>query len=203
MAGIVRKSGALRVFFLGLVILGCASCSRISGKLRIIEGNFFYTRGMYTAAIRSYLEALRYPETVPYGEYGLGSVYLSLNEGTAAARRFADAEKALRALPRENHRELAYRIYYNSGIIRFEEKDYKGAVEQFRNALEIDSGRVEAKRNLELSLLSLNSAVSAAVPEDVPVWGEMEALFEYIREKEQTQWKSREWTENAAAGPDY
>jgi Ca-activated chloride channel family protein len=189
---------------LGLLVLGSGACSRISGKLLIIEGNFFYAQGLYTEAIASYLEALRYPEAVPYGEYGLGSVYLSLNEGKAAGRRFAAAEGALRALPREDHRELAYRIYYNDGIIRFEEKDYAGAAEQFRNALEIDGSRIEAKRNLELSLLSLPSAASAAVPEDAPVWGETEALFDYIREKERSQWKSREWTENdEAGGPDY
>jgi Ca-activated chloride channel family protein len=171
-----------------------------------MEGNFFNSQGMYTEAISSYLKALQYPETVPYGEYGIGSVYLALDERNAALQRFAAAERALGALPLEEHRELAYRIQYNHGVIFFEGENFTGAVEKFRNALEIDSGRIEAKRNLELSLLSLSkTASSASAPADLSrERSGTEALFEYIRQKEQNQWKSREWIENTpAAGPDY
>jgi Ca-activated chloride channel family protein len=169
-----------------------------------MEGNFFSSRGMYTEAISSYSRALGYPEAAPYGEYGLGAVYLSLDEGRAAQRRFTAAEEALRRLSREDHLELIYRIRYNTGIIRFGGGDYEGAAEQFRKALEIDGRRVEAKRNLELSLLSLSRfSVPVSVPSAPSGGGGTETLFEYIRQKEQAQWKSREWTENAAAGPDY
>jgi Ca-activated chloride channel family protein len=187
-----------------LLIPVLASCSRLSGKLLVMEGNFFSSRGMYTEAISSYSRALRYGEAAPYGEYGLGAVYLFLDEGKAAQQRFAAAEKALRLLPREYHLELSYRIRYNDGIIRFEEGDYRGAAGQFRKALEIDGSRIEAKRNLELSLLSLsrmNAPVSA--PSAPAGGGGAEALFDYIRQKEQAQWKSREWNEDIAAGPDY
>jgi Ca-activated chloride channel family protein len=164
---------------------------------------------MYTEAISSYLEALRFPETAPYAEYGLGSVYLSLGEDHAALQRFSAAETALLSFSREDHRELIYRIHYNNGVVRFQGGDFTGAAAQFREALETDSGRIEAKRNLELSLLFLirqNTAAAASSP-SVDIQESREGpkvLFDYLRRKEQDQWKSREWLEDAVpSGPDY
>ncbi|MDR2111367.1 MAG: tetratricopeptide repeat protein [Spirochaetaceae bacterium] len=195
----------LRIIF-GAALVPLCSCSRISGKLLIMEGNFFFSRGMYSEAVASYLKARDFPGLAPYTEYALGSVYLSLGEGDSALDRFAAAENALRSLPPEKHRELSYRISYNEGVTYFERGDYLEAAEKFRRALEIDSGRVKAKRNLELSLLSLSrreSPVSAGT-EAAGEGAGTEALFDYIREKEQNQWKSREWIEDLSApGPDY
>ncbi|MDR2185287.1 MAG: tetratricopeptide repeat protein [Treponema sp.] len=193
----------LRRLLWGIFLLG--SCSRFSGRLLVMEGNFFHSRGLYTKAIVSYTESLRFPQAVPYGEYGLALVYLSLNEGNAAQERFAAAEEALKFLPLESHRELLYRIRYNTGVICFEKGDYIEAAEQFRGALELDGSRLEAKRNLELSLLSLvRAGAEAEAPVKISGGGKNETLFEYIREKEQSQWKSREWTEaDSSLGPDY
>jgi Ca-activated chloride channel family protein len=204
-----KKSGKLLLPALvcGFSLLG-SSCSGIQGKLYLMEGNFFNSRGMYTDAIASYLKALDYPDTAPYGEYGLGSAYFALEEGKAALDRYRDSEKGLGNL-KGNHRELLYRIHYNSGIIHFEEGDYDEAVKAFRGALEIDGGRIEAKRNLELSLLTLSrnhGSPAAAASTNSGAGGETgnSALFEYLRKKEQDQWKSREWqAESDPAGPDY
>jgi Ca-activated chloride channel family protein len=192
----------------GLAALLAVSCSQVSGKLMLIRGNFFNAQGLYTEAILSYLEALEFTETAPYAEYGLGSVYLSLDEGTAALQHFAAAEKGLAPLLREEHHELIYRIHYNSGVVCFQIGDYGGAAEQFRTALETDSSRIEAKRNLELSLLSLTRQSSpASGSPGIDLREEQkgpQVLFDYIRRKEHDQWKSREWTEDTrAAGPDY
>ncbi|MDR1375156.1 MAG: tetratricopeptide repeat protein [Treponema sp.] len=199
MAGKTRFWG----LFWALFLLG--GCSRFAGRLLVMEGNFFHSQGLYTRAIASYTESLRFPQAVPYGEYGLALAYFSLNEGNAAQERFAAAEKALKSLSPESHRELLYRIRYNSGVICFEKGDYTGAAEQFRGALELDGSRLEAKRNLELSLLSLvRAGAEAEAPVKISGGRKNETLFEYIREKEQSQWKSREWTEaDSFLGPDY
>jgi Ca-activated chloride channel family protein len=140
----------------------------------------------------------------------LGSAYWSLEENQAALERYAAAEKTL-ALG-EDHPELRYRIQYNSGIIYFEKGEYEQAAKAFRGALEIDGSRLEAKKNLELSLLALKRASSpqASSVEGIPETGRTgedsgsPILFDYLRRREQEQWKSREWTEeDDTSGPDY
>jgi Ca-activated chloride channel family protein len=191
-----------------LLILSCSGRSQVAGKLMLLRGNFFNAQGMYTEAILAYLEALEYDETAPYAEYGLGSVCLSLDEQAPALRHFTAAEEKLTVMLREDHRELIYRINYNRGVISFHSGDFAAAVDQFRSALETDGSRIEAKRNLELSLLSIDSQSSGASSSLLQNIQEEEegpqALFEYIRRKEQDQWKSREWAEDTGfAGPDY
>jgi Ca-activated chloride channel family protein len=194
-------------FLIIILILLVGSCSQVPGKLKIIEGSFYQSRGMYTEAIAAYLDALEYDEAAPYAEFGLGVIYLAMDEGEAALGRFAAAETALKTLGGEGHTELIYRIHYNSGFIRFTQGDFPAAAGEFTRALETDGSRIDAKRNLELSLLSLDreeNAASAAAPIGKAGDGSGEVLFDYIRQKEQDRWKSREWAEDTVvSGPDY
>jgi Ca-activated chloride channel family protein len=183
----------------------CA-CSNLSGKLLIMQANFHNSRGSYTEAISSYMKAHEYPDTAPYAEYGLGTVYFTLGEEKAARERFAEAERMLEVLGPAAGRELQYRIHYNTGIVLFSGGNFSGAVESFRSALKIDGGKKEAKRNLELSIRSLERENrSGGGKNDGQSESESRsAIFEYIQQKEINQWKSREWTmEEEINGPDY
>ncbi|MDR1971392.1 MAG: VWA domain-containing protein [Treponema sp.] len=182
------------------------SCGSAAGKLLVVEGNFYQAQGRGDEAILAYLKAMEYPEVLPYAEYGLGAVYAALEELPAALARYDAAAGALEALPAEGHRELAYRISYNRGVALFWEGDFQAAAAAFRRALELDGGRVEAKRNLELSLLSLGQEEKKKALGEGPGEGQegLDALFRYLDIKEQNQWKSREWQEEAPSpGPDY
>jgi len=203
-----KKGGGILLGLLCLVLFG--SCARTQGKLLVMEGNFFNTRGFYTKAISSYLKALDYSEAVPYAEYGLASAYFALEENNAALERYRAAEQGL-SESGEKDPELSYRIKYNMGVIHFEKGEYSGAVKAFRDALEVDGSRIEAKRNLELSLLTFNRSSSPQTASSEKTEsglqganGNGSVLFEYLRQKEQEQWKSREWTgESESSGPDY
>ncbi|GHV83166.1 hypothetical protein AGMMS50212_05060 [Spirochaetia bacterium] len=185
------------------------SCSKIGGKLKIAGANFYYSRGMFVESIGSYVEALNYPDVEAYAEYGLGSAYLALEQNDAALVRFNAAEEKALA---DGNRELLYRIRYNSGVARFKSGDLPGAAADFKHALESDSGRVAAKLNLELCMLSLlmqrESAVvrvtqKGSVTEDSER-RKREILFNFIRQKETDKWKSYEWSgESTDTGPDY
>jgi tetratricopeptide (TPR) repeat protein len=65
--------------------LGFASCSQFPGKLRVIEGGFHYAGGRYAEAIASYRKALAYDGAAPYAGYGLGVIYLALDEDGAVS----------------------------------------------------------------------------------------------------------------------
>jgi Ca-activated chloride channel family protein len=204
----MRTKNFLRGFSGIAGLLWFSACSPVPGQLLVMEGNFFNSRGMYTEAIASYLKALDYAGAAPYAEYGLGSVYFSLDEGDAALERFAASETAMGELGGGEHPELVYRLRYNAGIVRFEQGDYAGAADAFREALKIDGSRLEAKRNLELSLLAgfreLSAPAAPSAGERPEERERAELLFEYIREKERDRWKSREWIEeDTPSGPDY
>jgi Ca-activated chloride channel family protein len=192
-----------------LLVLSLGACSQLPGKLRVIEGSFYHAGGHYTEALASYREALAYPDAAPYAEYGLGVIYLALDEEEAAMDRFLAASEALSAQDDKDvseHRELRYRIYYNIGVIHFQRGDYAAAAGEFRQALETDGSHIEAKRNLELSLLSLDrrSRDQASLSEGENEAGGSEILFDYMRQKEEDRWRSREWAEEVTpAGPDY
>jgi Ca-activated chloride channel family protein len=151
------------------------------------------------------MKALDYEEAAPYAEYGLGSVYLALGEEQAALNRFAEAKTLLEAFPAAVSGELRYRINYNTGVVLFSEGNFSAAADSFRDALRADSGKLEAKRNLELSIRSFTRE-NRFIGGD---GGESEsesktALFEYVRQKELNHWKSREWPqEEDTQGLDY
>ena len=206
-ASAAKKMSALSVLF-SVFLLG--SCSKVQGKLLIMEGNFFNTRGFYNEAISFYLKALDYE--APYAEYGLGSAYFALEESGAALERYKAAGKDLEKLKPELHTELRYRIHYNTGIIHFEKGNYGEAARSFRDALKADGSRIEAKRNLELSLLTIarnpppreTSSREQAENSHGGRGGSSTVLFNYLKEKEEEQWKSREWAgEGDYSGLDY
>jgi Ca-activated chloride channel family protein len=167
----------------------------MSGKLLIMKANFQNARGMYTRAISSYMKARDDTEAAPYSEFGLGSVYFALGEEKAALDRFAEAETMLESSSPASGRELHYRIHYNTGVVLFSEGDFSGAIDSFRKALKVDGGKKEAKRNLELSIRSFaRESASGGGKNDGENENEsMTALFQYVRQKEFNQWKSREW----------
>jgi Ca-activated chloride channel family protein len=198
-----REQGTVSRFFLcsALCSLLCA-CSNVSGKLLVIEANFLNSQGRFAEAITRYTKALEYEDAAPYAEYGLGSVYLSMGEEEPALDNFEKARNMLDSLPPISNRELRYRVCYNMGVARFSGGNFSGAADSFRDALKIDGRKIEAKRNLELSILSVarqNTAEGAR--------GENEglsALFDYIRQKEIAQWTNREWQpEEDSDEPDY
>jgi Ca-activated chloride channel family protein len=177
-------------------------CSNASGKLLVIEANFLSSQGRFTEAVDKYTKALEYKDAAPYAEYGLGSVYFSMGEEEAALDSFAKARNMLDSLPPISNRELRYRVCYNTGVALFSRENFSGAADSFRDALKIDGRKTEAKRNLELSLLSTarQNTVSGEHRENEGIT----ALFDYIRQKEIDQWANKEWQpEDDSAEPDY
>ena len=194
-------SGLIYIFFLS-VLFSQTGCSKYLPKLRVMEANFLYSQGRFAQAITVFMDALNDKDAAPYAEYGLGTVYMGLNENEAALGRFETAAGNL--AERDYDRELMYRIEYNRGIIFFGAGDYSNAALKFRKALELDSGRIEAKRNLELSLLShirQSSGSETSLPMQIRQGEEgHKSLFDYMRAKEEDQWRSREWQDDPESG---
>ncbi|MDR0302299.1 MAG: VWA domain-containing protein [Treponema sp.] len=188
---------------LAAIIFIFTSCSE--GKLLLLEANYLQTRGRYDEALLRYLKAQEYEDAAPYAEYGLGLTFYLLDESKAALKSFDNSQKILESLSETEHRELRFRNSYNSGIIFFEEGDYKSAAAAFKDALRADGRKIEAKRNLELSLMSAARQANENNSNEGRQENEIrELLFDFIREEEQRLWKSREWApEEKSMGADY
>jgi len=188
---------------LAAIVFTLSSCSE--SKLLLLEANYLQTRGRYDEALLRYFKAQDFEDAAPYAEYGLGLTFYMLDEGKAALKSFENSQKILETLPGGEHSELRFRNSYNSGIILFEEGDYKSAAEAFKNALRADGRKIEAKRNLELSLMSAARQTKENNKNENRNNNETrELLFDLIREEEQRLWKSREWAqEEKPTGADY
>ncbi|MDR0639517.1 MAG: VWA domain-containing protein [Spirochaetaceae bacterium] len=191
----------------------------IEAKFRLLEGNFFVARAMLGEAETSYTRSrsLAAPGDVPYALYALGLARLldeeeAVSEEVAAAALFdqahalivtdnaAGTDKNFRHGHGDRHRELAYRIHYNAGIAHYRAGNAEEAAREFRQALLVDPGRIEAKRNLEISLVLLESKNAVETSEIKSAHPAREGpsrgnpvLFDFIREKETGRWKSYVW----------
>jgi Ca-activated chloride channel family protein len=195
------ESRPLRGLLAALILPLLGSCSGVPGKLRVLAGNLLAGRDRRAEAIVNYMRALDDDEAAPYAEYGLALVYQAMNEDDSALGRFAAAEEALGD---GGHAGLRYSIHYNRGILRFEQGNFSAAAAEFRKALEYEPGHRAAKRNLELSLLSLERQGREDPAPAPPRTGGGEALFDYLRRRETERWRSQEWTGGEPfSGPDY
>jgi len=181
-----------------------AGCAEAPGRLLVMRAGFMHARGMSAEAISLYMQALGHPGAVPYAEYGLGVVFMSLGEDAAALARFAAAAEALDALPEAPHRELRHRNHYNMGMVLFAKGDFAGAAASFRDALRVIPGRIEAMRNLELSLMSMEreDATGAGLGGEGGMDEAMSVTFERIRQMEVERWRGQEWPEEERAPGD-
>jgi Ca-activated chloride channel family protein len=195
-------SGAHMLFAVIIILPVFLSCSE--GKLLIIEANYLNSRGRYNEALVPYLKALNHEDAAPYAEYGLGQAFYSLDESAAALNRYVNSQKMLETASSGEHRELRFRNYYNSGIIFFDEGEYQAAAAAFREALKIDPRKIEAKRNLELSLLSITMESNREKQTETRQEAR-EIIFDYLKQQEQQHWRSREWAppEENYAGKDW
>lgn len=171
---------------------GMQSCSQ--GKLSLLEANYLASRGRHDEAIIPYLKAMNYTDAAPYAEYGLGLSFYMLDEGSAALQHYENSQKMLDAFLADEHSELRYRNSYNTGIILFGEGDYSAASQAFKDALRENPRKIEAKRNLELSLMSIakeNAERDYGEKKQENIVKDI--LFDHLRQKEQQKWKSGEW----------
>ena len=215
MCTLKRKRRTPKLLAVLAALILCISCQDISGKILVMEGNYHSSGGRYTRAILAYQKALADPGAAPYAQAGLGIVYYYLDETQAALNSFTDSQRLLDSLldarssgpqPSSADRELRYRNNYNSGVVMFARGDYSGAAASFRDALRVDSNRIDAKRNLELSLLSQDREKTRGkavvnTPEEIQ---SRDALFQYLGHSEQNRWRSLELApEDQYEGPDY
>ena len=192
-----KKTAAL----LTTMVVLLTSCTE--GKLLLMEANFLFSRGRYDEAGAVYYKALDHEDASPYAEYGLGITYHFMDENSTALNRYVNSHEKLMGASGTEHNELRYRLQYNSGIIYFEEGNFDAAAAAFKEALKISPSKIDAKRNLEISLMSIARETSQERQPEQGFEETKEMLFQMIQQQEQQFWQSGEWAEERFTGPDY
>ena len=200
----IKRGPAVLCVLIVFTLTGCSNSTT-----DILKGTFAFAKKQYSKAVSYFHSAQENAEKtgevqkLSYTLYDLGTAYSLLGEDEAAMQKFSQ-------ISAEAPVSVQYGAYYNAGVLAHKNEDYEHAVEYFKKALEVDSTRVDAKINLELSIQSVEVNVqhnqSQAVPttEDNSINQDLEkAVFERIKENDQKQWKNSEASQSDSLAEDY
>lgn len=178
-------------------------CSCSSQTTNIFKGTISFHQKKYRHAVSCFMEASENaaannnPINQGFALYNLGTAYIMLGEDTAALEQFNNISE-------EAPSNVRYSAFYNAGVLAWRNSDFEEAKNYFKKALEIDSSRIDAKINLELSMQqsqakghqNQSNQIQASQEESSPQNLE-KAVFEHIKENDQKQWKNSE-SENSS-----
>lgn len=203
---IVKGMPVLCVFCV-FCMTGFTGCS--SNTTQILEGTYAFHQKQYRRSVSCFMnvaEQARENEkeiVLYYALYDLGTAYSLLGEDESAMERFSEISDTAPD-------SVRYSAYYNAGIIAHKNENYDQAQQYFRKALEIDSTKIEAKINMELSMQQAQESVKQNESQAIPVQDEKEdlsdmekAVFQHIKENDLKQWKNSETKQPENLANDY
>lgn len=200
----LKNSAAALISLVTLIFTGCSS-----ETADILKGTISYQQKKYRHAVSCFMEASENAAAdanriaQSYALYDLGTAYIMLGEDEAALEHFKsiseDAPDAVR-----------YSAFYNAGVLAWRNSDFDEARDYFRKALEIDSTRVDAKINFELSMQqsqakgkqNQSNQIQASQEEASPQNLE-QAVFQHIKENDQKQWKNSDTKDSSNLAEDF
>jgi tetratricopeptide (TPR) repeat protein len=112
------------------------------------EGRSDYERGNHPAALQSFEQAATLRPTDAGARYNVA-------DGLYKNGKFPEAATLYRSLGEDPRSPLAAPARYNLGNTLFQQQDYKGAVQAYRDALRVAPDDADTLRNLETALRAL------------------------------------------------
>ncbi|HPO02527.1 MAG TPA: hypothetical protein PL077_04220 [Treponemataceae bacterium] len=184
----VQKINALTLLAAALLFSSCSG--DFQGILGIADGTIAWSRRDWSRASASFLKVAESgPEKFSsWASYGLASTWLAQEEYDAAMSR-------LSLIDSSSDPDLAAGVWYQAGIAAWRKGLESEAAAFFRKSLEFDSSALDAKINLELiaskreSERKVQSGSAPGVNRSDSEAAAQDALFEYIRKKEEDAWK--------------
>ncbi|MCX7654921.1 MAG: tetratricopeptide repeat protein [Treponemataceae bacterium] len=195
----------------GSLVLTSSCSSWVRASWEVVRGVYHMERNHPSQAMGAFQLSLTDREVYPYGMYNLATLALSLGEYEQAELRYSRLLEELQiqepaAVPQKD-RELLFRLWYNRGYARYVLENYEGALADFRSALVLKPSDGAAKRNLELALKARDQKkASAGTIHSLGMNRKTEAgtvLFEYLRQREGTLWKSPQGEDTETVPLDY
>ena len=144
---------------------GTAQADSLRAERRLInEGNKLYTERKFSEAAKKYEEALGVNASSTVGRYNLGLAQIKQvtnpQDTTPKSKSLLDnARTNLNAVASQAKEKpgLASKANYNLGNLEFNVKDYKKAIEYYKQALRIDPKDDSARKNLRIAQKQLQN----------------------------------------------
>lgn len=199
-----RAQTAAMISLVTLLLSGCSSETSdiLKGTVSYHQKNYRHSVSCFMNASEAALAEANYLNQ-SYALYDLGTAYLMLGEDSAALEQF-------NAIGTEAPDAVRYAAFYNAGVLAWRNSDFDEARDYFRKALEIDSTKIDAKINFELSVQqstakgkqNQSNQIQASQEEASPQNLE-KAVFEHIKENDQKQWKNSESKQSSDLAEDF
>ena len=172
-----------------------------------MQGTYAFYKKQYRSAIAYFKAALEKSDSQDQNKdyilYNLGTAYSLIGEQEAALEEFSlISDKASDS--------VKYAAFYNAGIIANQKADYETAQNYFKEALKIDSTKINAKINLELSIQMAEAEVKQKEAEAIPASEEHSQLpdiekgiYKHVKENDKKQWQNSVPKETVNLESDY
>jgi len=153
---IIRLGAISRMLLLSAFLTGfLPNLKAASPASKNKEGNRLFAHGNYEDAEKAYLEAHGAAPGKPEILYNLGNSLIKQN-------KYDQGIQSLRQSMSKGDKEIKERSWYNAGNALFLAGKFKDAAEAYVQALRLDPSDRDAKHNLEMALVKLKQANSAA-----------------------------------------
>lgn len=191
----------------GLIIFTSLIFTSCSQSASILQGTYAFYKKQYRSAIAYFKAALEKSDSQDQNKdyilYNLGTAYSLIGEQEAALEEFSlISDKASDS--------VKYAAFYNAGIIANQKADYETAQNYFKEALKIDSTKINAKINLELSIQMAEAEVKQKEAEAIPASEEHSQLpdiekgiYKHVKENDKKQWQNSVPKETVNLETDY
>lgn len=190
----LKKTSVSAIVFSSFMLCSCSS-----DTTQMFKGVYAFNQRQYSHAISLFLELSEKAskennmQVYDFALYNLATTYAKLEEDNSATKKYSEISNYAQ-------QKVLFSAFYNTGVIAYKNGDYTEATECFKKALKIDSSNINAKINMELSVLhsevNMNQAKSSepiAAQEDEDKSINLEkTIFQRIKENDQKQWKSNE-----------
>ena len=202
--GVKKATAKTSVALILLILSGCSSQTT-----EILKGTVSFQQKKYRHSVSCFMKASENAAAnenhinQSFALYDLGTAYIMLGEDSAALEQFKNISDEAPA-------NVRYSAFYNAGVLAWRNSDFEEARDYFKKALEIDSSKIDAKINLELSMQQAqakghqnqSNQIQASQEESSPQNLE-KAVFEHIKENDQKQWKNSETKDSSNLAEDF